>query len=156
MTRCHFIPIIKKDNNYLFLLGETKLNPEWITFNNITEPDESFYECAVRSILDLTHGTICNFKSIIEEKYRIILFGDKNNDKYFFVECCITENYIEYLNNLLAYEIEKKRFIHSDDIQRAKWFSIDDILSFNSVSRDFSVVLLEHLHTFHNGLHSPF
>ena len=156
MTRCHFIPIIKKDDHYLFLLTETKIDPEWVTFNDITEPDESFYECAIRAVLDGTHGTLCNFKSILDEKYRIILLGDKKNDKYFFVECCIPENYIEYLNNLFAYQISKKRFIHPDDIQRARWFSIDEILSFKSVSHNFSVVLLEHLHTFRSGLHSPF
>ena len=151
MTICHFIPIIKEDCQFLFLLCENENEHEWGSFSAQLLESETKYDCAIRGALEATHGTIGTLEMLRGEQYKEIVCGKKMDNYYYFMASLLKKDYVVYLNNLFQYTSKTERRPY----KRARWFTIDEIFSFKHLSLELMLVLLENLNTFRNDLHLP-
>lgn len=153
MMTCHFIPVIKEDCQFLFLLceNEHEHNNEWGSFSAQLLETETKYECAIRGTLETTHGTIGTLEMLRGKQCQEIVRGKKMNNYYYFMAPLLKKEYVVYLNNLFQYTCKTEGEVY----KRARWFTIDEIFSFKHVSLELMLVLLENLNTFRNDLHLP-
>lgn len=150
MTICHFIPIIKENCQFLFLLCENE--NEWGSFSARLLETETKYDCAIRGALEATYGTIGTLEMLRGEQYKEIICRKKMDSYYYFMaSLLLKKEYVVYLNNLFQYTSKTER----GSYKRARWFTIDEIFSFKHLSLELMLVLLENLNTFRNDLHLP-
>jgi len=152
MSQCYYIPVLVKNNQCKFLLCRNKITEEWMPLHTMVDPrDGGVYESVVRGVLETTHGTICNGEE------SLVFEGNLEGDlsSYFFVKTALSDDYSTYLTAMFVYNIKKKRVIHPDDFDYARWFTIDEVFSFKNVSSQLTQIVLENQNTFHNYLHSP-
>ena len=144
----HFIPVIKNDEQHLFMLIQTYESKTWVAFEDIQHPDETDVECAIRCGKEQTFGVI-NSKN-----KKPFYTASKQYDFFCFMETDVSYEFAEYLNRMLSFSLHKKRTAHKDDIIKVRWFTLDEIFSFKDVSPDLLSLLSVDLHKFRNGLHS--
>ena len=69
------------------------------------------------------------------------------------METDVCYEFEKYLNRMLSFSLHKKRTAHKDDIVKVRWFTLDEIFSFNDVCPELVSLLSGDLHNFRNGLH---
>lgn len=143
----NFVPVIKHADQHLFMLAQTFENKRWMAFEDIQHPDETDVECAVRCGKEQTFG-------VIESKNKKPFYTASKQYGFFcFMETDVCYEFEKYLNRMLSFSLHKKRTAHKDDIVKVRWFTLDEIFSFNDVCPELVSLLSGDLHNFRNGLH---
>ena len=147
--RCYCIPVIKHDNEFVFLLGEHYKNNEWNGFGEEDGLEETRFETALKAVYEQTFG-IVEHKSKLK-KSTVVFSCQKKDSYYCFIYSDIGYDVSTCINRVIQFQ--SRRSFVDDDVIKVRWFTLDEIFSFKNVSQGLSMVLLEDLHKFRNDLH---
>ena len=146
--RCHCIPVIKTDNEYMFLLNQTYGKKQWGGFSEEHGFEESYFKTAVKSAFDKTFGIIGIWSQLMKSEILNVVI--RKDNYYCFLIVDMTFDNCDAINRVINYT---RKSVVSDDIVATRWFYLDEICSFKDVSSDLILVLLEDSHKFRNGPH---
>lgn len=150
--RCICIPVIKHDNDFYFLLAEHQKNKEWNGFYEEDGLENTSFETALKAVYEQTWGIIGNKNKLMNST---VIYSSRENKNYFnFIHSDLDFNSSIYLNRIINFDyLKNKRHLVDDDIIKVRWFTLDEIFSFKTVSQGLVGILLEDLHKFRSDLH---